>query len=206
MPAKKKAVAGNAQAKATAPVIDMAAVLAQLQSLTERVSVAENENQRLQAALAEAKETGSFVDEMGNKVNCLSEAQRNTNAGMHDRPGTLIETLDVMEKQAKIRREPFDRERTRKILSGEEVEDLSQYICDRCGRSEAKWNTHPEMFEAHVQHHITGKAQAYRGARKIRAVDAEDDEDAERALFEKLSAKYGIVREVDSGLTVGAVS
>ena len=53
---------------------DASAVMAQLVALTERVATAENENKRLEAALAEAKETGSFTDEMGNKVNILTGA------------------------------------------------------------------------------------------------------------------------------------
>ncbi len=170
--------------------VDIAAILTRLEALTERVATAESENARLEAALKEAKDTGTFTDEFGQVVKILDRSMENTNAGMHDRPGTLIETLDIMEKQAKIRREPFDRERTRKILCGEPVEELCLYICDRCGRSEEKWNTHPDLFDDHIQEHLTGKKRAYGKRSRIRAVDAEDDEAVERALFERLAEKY----------------
>ena len=190
MEAPDNSVSGDATATRG---FDASAVMAQLQALTERVATAESENRRLEAALAEAKETGSFTDEMGNKVSILTGAMANVNAQIHDKPGTLIEKLDIMERQAKIRREPFDRERTRKILCGEEVEDLNHFICDRCGRAETKWNDHPELFDAHVQQHITGKARAYGARRKIRPVDEEDDEATERAVLARLSEKYGVV-------------
>jgi hypothetical protein len=180
----------------------MADIMAQMRALTDRVAAGETENERLKAALKEAQETGAFTDEFGQKVVILDRNMEGVNAGMHDKPGTIPEILDVMEKQAKMRREKFDRPRTEAILRGEEVQDLSEYICDRCGRSEERWAAHPELFDAHVEHHITGKAQAYRGAKKVRRVDAEDDEDAERAVLARLQEKYGIVRETDSGLAI----
>lgn len=170
MAANKKTTAPEAPVQE----FDSALVLAQLQALTERVQSAENENARLQAALEEAKTTGAFTDEFGNKVNILTGAMAGANAQIHDKPGTLIEKLDIMEKQAHARRETFDRERTRKILMGEPVEDLLEFICDRCGRGEERWNGHPELFEAHVQFHLTGKRTAYQNRRKIRAVDEAD--------------------------------
>lgn len=151
---------------------DASAVMAQLQALTERVAATEDENTRLKAALKEAQETGTFTDEFGNKVVILSSAMDSVNAGIHDKPGTLLEKLDIMEKQAKIRREPFDRERTRKILMGEEVTDLIEYVCPHCGRGDAKWNGNEDMFESHIEwHRHGGKEAAYPARKKIRAVD-----------------------------------
>lgn len=155
-----------------ASTFDASAVMAQLQALTERVSAAENENDRLKAALKEAQETGAFTDEFGQKVVILTGAMDSVNASIHDKPGTLIEKLDIMERQAKIRHEAFDRERVRKILCGEEVDDLIEFICPHCGRGDIKWNGHEDMFNAHIEwHQQGGRKAAYPGRKKIREVD-----------------------------------
>lgn len=204
--ARKKTAAKKPAARSATKTIDMADIMAEMRRLSARVEATEDENERLRNALQEAKDTGAFIDEFGQKVVILDRAMMAVNNGIHDRAGTIPEKLDIMEKVSKINKQPFDRERTRKILMGEEVEDLSEYICERCGRSETKWNTNPSLFEAHVQAHITGKNSAYGKRKQIRAVDAEDDEERERALFEKLFEKYGTTHETDSGLVVAAAS
>ncbi len=180
---------------------DATKMVEMMEQLTARVAAAESENDILKQQLNDAKINGEFTDEFGQTVKILDRNMLGVNAGMHDKPGTINETLDVMERMAKIRREKFDRERTRKILMHEEVED-NAIICDRCGRSEVKWIDNPSLFDEHIDWHINGKQRAYRGRKNIRRVDEEDNEDAERTLFEKLVKKYGVVREEDTALTL----
>jgi len=151
-------------------VIDASAILAELKRLSERVESQEKENQRLQDALKQAQQNGSFIDEFGNVVNCLPpNADKSL---LNDKPGTLLEKLDIMETLAAQRREPFDRERTRKVLMGEPVDELVEFICPHCGRGEEKWNGHEDLFNTHLEWHTKGgKSKAYQNQRKIRPVD-----------------------------------
>lgn len=169
MAATKKIVEPENSA-ASPSVIDATEILAELKRLTERIESQETENKRLQAALQQAQQSGQFVDEFGNVVNCLPP--NSDKSLIADKPGTLLEKLDIMEVLAAQRREPFDRERTRKVLMGEPVEELVEFICQHCGRGEEKWNGHEELFNAHLEWHTKGgKARAYQNQRKVRAVD-----------------------------------
>lgn len=164
-----------------AVVIDAASVMARLDELTAKVAAAEDraasaeaQAEKLSQQLNSAQENGFFWDEFGNKVSCLTSAMKQGNAGIHDKPGTVIEKLDIMEKMAAIRKEPFDRERTRKILMGEPVEDFCKFRCEHCGRAEEVWNTREDLYEAHVENHInqTGRKAAYGQRQHIRKADA----------------------------------
>lgn len=160
-----------------AVIIDAADIMSQLAALTEKVGSLENQNHKLQAQLDSAERNGFYMDEFGNRVACLNSRMQQDNLNNHDKPGTLLEKLDVMEKQARIRKEPFDRERTRKILLGEPVEDLS-IICPRCGRSDAAWTDDESKYRAHIAWHKGGgKKAAYPSKKNIRAVDDDEDDD-----------------------------
>lgn len=155
-------------------IIDASEILSQLQELRERVSTAEDKNRKLEQQLASAERNGFYMDEFGNRVACLNSSMQQANLNNHDKPGTLLEKLDIMEKQARIRKEPFDRERTRRILAGEPVED-NAVICDNCGRSDAEWSTNEDKFAAHIAWHKGGgKSAAYPSRKKVRRVDEED--------------------------------
>ena len=163
-------------------VIDLAAFITRLDDMEKKVAAAEDRaasaEQRAEALsnqLNSAQENGFFWDEFGNKVSCLTAAMKQGNSGIHDKPGTLLEKLDIMEKQARLRKEPFDRERTRKILSGEPVEDFCKYRCEHCGRAEEVWNTREDLYEAHVENHLnqTGRKAAYGRRQHIRKADAQ---------------------------------
>ncbi len=160
-------------------VIDASAIMAQLAALTERVASAEDKNKRLELQIQSAQANGWYMDEFGNKVPCLNSAMQQDNLNNHDKPGTLLEKLDNMEKLARIRKEPFDRERVRRILSGEPVEDEA-VICTYCGRSDAAWSADEEKYDAHIEwHRGGGKKAAYPKRKKIRVVDQDDDEEDE---------------------------
>lgn len=150
----------------------MASLMEQMAALTKRVQTAETENDRLARALEDAAKTGEYTDEAGQVVRILDPAMNSVNASIHDRPGTIAEKLDAMERLGKLNRQPFNRERTRAILMGEEVPDLVDYICPHCGRAEEKWNDKVELFDAHLEHHRTGgRRAAYPSRKNIRAID-----------------------------------
>jgi len=162
-------------------VIDLAQFIARLEDMERKVGVAEEKAssaearaEKLSEQLDSAQANGWYTDEFGNKVGILSSSMQQGNQQVHDKPGTIMEKLDIMEKMAKIRREPFDRERTRKILLGEPVEDFCKYRCEHCGRAEEAWNTNEDAFTDHVNHHLSqaGRKAAYPGRQKIRKVDS----------------------------------
>ena len=172
--------AASVKREGGAVVIDAADILARLAEMERKVGAAEDRAASAEAAtdalrnqLNSAQENGFFWDEFGNKVSCLTAAMKQGNASIHDKPGTVLEKLDIMEKMARLRHEPFDRERTRKILLGESVEDFCKYRCEHCGRAEDKWNENEDAFLEHVNNHLTqaGRKAAYPGRQKIRKAD-----------------------------------
>lgn len=97
----------------------MQEVLSQLKSMRQELSAKDEKIQQLETAQAQAV-TAARNATMPNIA--MEGWIRGT-----DRPAPLEEKLNVMEQQAAERGEPFNKDRTRKILKGEPVEDANRW-------------------------------------------------------------------------------
>jgi hypothetical protein len=155
IPSTTKSTADGAVAVAE---FDSSAILKEMQSLREAMESVRTENAGLRDRLEAAKQKATDFDEYGLKNDALAGIGV-TNSGT-DVPPTLEQKLNAMELMAQRQREPFDRDRVRKIILGESVEDLNAgKQCSVCGKVNDAWAV-SEARKAHETSCTAAKSRA----------------------------------------------
>ena len=161
----------TAKKKTTAPANDTAvatpaksgaddvlnAILAEMQGLRSRVEKAEEQNVELVAKLASSSQAALDI---ANRPPSMPSAWVEVRG---DGPERNVERkLDAMQASADDNKEEFDRDRTRKILSGIPVNDI-EFLCSTCGTA-----PEPQTQKAYDQHQHKHELEAGRAIGKRR--------------------------------------
>lgn len=140
-------------------------LLARMNAMEAVVRETQDENARLAAELDEAEtrhkaELKQVAEKVAKKddINALP-AEANNAMLRGDRPGSIEEELNAREVLARENKQEFDRERTRKILMGEPVQDLNKWIFN--GHA---FDTEDEMklYKLMVERQIAEQAGKYK--------------------------------------------
>lgn len=127
----------------------LGAILARMEAMQEQINAKDTENDRLRAEVAAATAAAQrAASDPATRPMAAPDAWVEVRGDGPER--NVDRKLDAMQRSAELENEPFDRERTRKILLGLPVDDI-QFLCETCG-------TAPEpqtqaAFEAHQSKH-----------------------------------------------------
>lgn len=132
--------------------VDLAAVMAMVQKLQDDQAALKEENAQLHLKLGglEAAQK-QLVDEFGQTVDVAPPNDLSATIERLQRPkGNIEEILNDAEMQARERGDKtFSRDRLRRALNGEQVEDVNRFVCPNCGKLKPHWKS-----DADVENHI----------------------------------------------------